>query len=322
MHKLLSVCLSIVFLFSLSCNNKNFKETESGLLYKIVESGGGAKVVENGGVVMSFSFHKVDSADNMEFITGQDSSKLKISKLDSSAFIIDKKVNELFFLLASGDSAEAKFLVKDFEMNGQPLPEAFKNTSHIIYRVRIHEVLTPEQFSEDVKQERLNITMGINQTAEMLKTTNMEQYAKDSVVIEEYLSKNNLKADVRLGSGMVISYKDMGEGDLLSGSDEVKIHYEGKLTNNTVFDESYSRGEPIGLMIGQRSVIPGWEQGLLNCRKGTKATFLIPSYLAYGPNGIPKSDPVTRQPIEGEYVIPANSVLIFNIEVDEVKINN
>ena len=162
-------------------------------MYKIIEKGERLEVQENGGVVMSYTFHKVDSSDVMELITGQDSSKLKVTKLDSSAFAIDRKVNELFYLLKSGDSAEAKFLVSEMVPEGQPLPEGFKNVSHIIYRVRVHEVLTPEQFSNDVKQERENINIQINQNADMLKIANMQQYAIDSAIIQDYLAKNNLK---------------------------------------------------------------------------------------------------------------------------------
>ncbi len=82
----------------------------------------------------------------------------------------------------------------------------------------------------------------------------------------------------------------------------VAVHYVGKLPDGTVFDNSYGRGEPIEFPIGIGYVIPGWDEGIQLLEEGDKATFVIPSYLAYGEAG-------------AGGVIPPNADLIFDVEL-------
>lgn len=85
----------------------------------------------------------------------------------------------------------------------------------------------------------------------------------------------------------------------------VKVHYTGKLMDGNIFDSSLRRNLPFEFKIGEGRVIRGWEEALQILRVGEKASFIIPSNLAYGPRG-------------AGGVIPPNATLIFEIELLEI----
>lgn len=94
-----------------------------------------------------------------------------------------------------------------------------------------------------------------------------------------------------------------GEGATPTATDDVTVHYTGKLVDGTVFDSSVDRGEPATFPLNR--VIPGWTEGLQLMQEGGKAVFYIPAKLAYGEQGIPG-------------VIPPSSDLVFEVELLKV----
>jgi len=135
-----------------------------------------------------------------------------------------------------------------------------------------------------------------------------QQFSEDKKIIQKYALKNKLRTK-RMPSGVSYSIKKKGKGATAKPGDIVEVHYEGRLTDGTVFDSSFD-GEPFKFVLGRGKVIEGWEQGLKNFKKGSQGWLLIPSQLAYGPRSIQ----------EGDIHIPANSVLVFKIKV--VSINS
>ncbi|MDE7180736.1 MAG: FKBP-type peptidyl-prolyl cis-trans isomerase [Muribaculaceae bacterium] len=120
------------------------------------------------------------------------------------------------------------------------------------------------------------------------------------------------KSDVATDSTYAVTesglkYMVMREGNGISpkATDQVTVHYEGRLPNGTVFDSSYSRGEPTSFPLNR--VIPGWTEGLQLMKEGGMAVFYIPSDLAYGPQGTPGGP------------IGPNQDLLFTVEL--IKVN-
>ena len=98
-----------------------------------------------------------------------------------------------------------------------------------------------------------------------------------------------------------------GVGSNSKPGNQVSVLYTGMLLDGKVFDSSeMGGGEPFNVKLGEHSVIQGWELGLTYFNKGAKAKLFIPSALAYGDREYPGR-------------IPANSVLIFEIEVINIK---
>lgn len=107
----------------------------------------------------------------------------------------------------------------------------------------------------------------------------------------------------KLPSGLVIKTLKAGTGPSPTESDTVKVQYEGKLTDGTVFDSSYKRNQPAEFPL--RGVVKCWTEGLQKMKVGEKALLTCPSEIAYGDQGRPPT-------------IPGGATLIFTVELLEI----
>lgn len=118
---------------------------------------------------------------------------------------------------------------------------------------------------------------------------------------EAFLSENAKREGIKVTeSGLQYEVLESGKGDSPKASDNVEVHYTGKLIDGTVFDSSVERGVPASFGVTQ--VIPGWVEALQLMHEGDKWRLYIPSDLAYGPNG-------------AGGVIGPNMTLIFDVEL-------
>jgi len=108
---------------------------------------------------------------------------------------------------------------------------------------------------------------------------------------------------VKTPSGMVIRTTTPGTGPSPAATDRVKVHYEGRLEDGTVFDSSRKRGEPAVFPLS--GVIKCWTEGVGRMKVGEKAVLTCPADMAYGDNGRPPT-------------IPGGATLIFDVELLEI----
>lgn len=121
---------------------------------------------------------------------------------------------------------------------------------------------------------------------------------------EAFLADNAKKAGVTTRpSGLQYQILKSGTGKTPTTSSKVKVDYEGRLIDGTVFDSSIARNQPVEFQASQ--VIPGWTEGLQLMKEGSKYRFFIPAKLAYGEIG------------SGDSIEP-NSTLIFDVELLKV----
>ena len=127
---------------------------------------------------------------------------------------------------------------------------------------------------------------------------------KNREVGEAFLAENGKRAEVKTtASGLQYEVLTEGNGPMPQATDQVEVHYTGKLIDGTVFDSSVERGVPA--TFGVTQVIPGWVEALQLMKAGSKWRLHIPSQLAYGPNG-------------AGGVIGPNATLIFDVELLKV----
>lgn len=115
-----------------------------------------------------------------------------------------------------------------------------------------------------------------------------------------------MEKEITTVSGLKYTITTKGTGEKANSGDTVFVHYTGKLTNGTVFDSSVERGQPLSFKLGVGQVIRGWDEGVSLLNVGDKATFTIPSDLAYGEQGA------------GGAIGP-NETLIFEVELMKIQ---
>lgn len=125
------------------------------------------------------------------------------------------------------------------------------------------------------------------------------QDTTDEKIINDYLSAKNLTAS-KTSSGLYYQIDSIGLGKKVNPTNSVFIKYTGKLPNDTIFDENLN-----GTYLSLKTAINGFREGVSYFNVGGKGKLFIPSKLAYGKNSVGK--------------VPANSVLIFDLEVIEIQ---
>ena len=165
-------------------------------------------------------------------------------------------------------------------------------------------------FSDALRGEALPISQdsamqAIDKQFKYWRGVMMEQkYGANRRAGEDFLAANAKKDSVVVtASGLQYKMLTQGTGEKPTATDRVKVNYEGRLIDGTVFDSSYKRGEPATFGVSQ--VIKGWTEALTLMPVGSKWELYIPQQLAYGDR-------------EQNQKIPPFSALIFTVELLEI----
>jgi FKBP-type peptidyl-prolyl cis-trans isomerase FkpA len=153
--------------------------------------------------------------------------------------------------------------------------------------------------------EDLNTEFSIDQAITVIQ----QAYAEVSESKEAAFFVENAKREgvITTASGLQYEVITEGSGAKPGAEDTVVVDYEGTLVDGTVFDSSYTRGEPAEFPLNM--VIPGWSEGLMLMNVGSSYRFYIPSGLGYGARGSPGA-------------IPPYATLIFDVELLSIKEEN
>lgn len=192
----------------------------------------------------------------------------------------------LGFMMAEGNKEAVKDLNLDTFEKG--FRDGYEGNDSALTQEQMQEVLMTYQKEQE------------EQFAKDMQTKATENKTAGTAFLAENAKKEGVK---QTDSGLQYKVLKEGTGKSPKATDVVKVNYEGKLIDGTVFDSSYERGEPIEFPLNQ--VIAGWTEGLQLMKEGGKYEFYIPSDIAYGEAGNAGIEP--------------NSTLIFTVELLKVK---
>jgi FKBP-type peptidyl-prolyl cis-trans isomerase len=291
-----------LFAFQACDKGGSFKKSESGLEYKLFSQtkDGKYQAKEFPSLKDSTKLNKEGQIVrlHMKYITAKDSVLLDSREKGMPFWIPVMKpsfkggLEEAFAALTPGDSGVFKvnadsLFAKTFQ---QQLPKFIEKGSTLTFFIKSEKVMSQQEAMMDQQTSMMAFMEKQNKT--------------DDAVIQKYIKEKGLQPQ-KTNSGLYYVVTQEGKGPKAEPGKLVAVNYTGTTLDGKEFDSSKKQGKPIEFPLGQQAVIRGWDEGIALLNKGSKATFLIPSTMAYGPQESPE--------------IPANSVLRFDVELVDVK---
>ncbi len=289
--KLLSISLlSAAVTGFVSCNQSSSLKEYKGLFYKVVKAGTG-KAAQNGDLVEFQIIAKVDTQTLANSWKDQSGNTPVMQVRDM------QKNGEwpwIFQKLKGGDSVEVEIAVDT--MLKYMTPEQLQNKEAWMKKgAKVKLTLSCLSVSSEADYKK------------KLEDKKQKQLVEDDKALQDYFAKNNLKP-TKTASGLYYTINQPGSGPNATTGKVVSMDYTGKLMDGRTFDSNvdsnFHHKQEFKFPAGGGRVIAGWDEGVMLLNKGAKATFYIPSSLAYGPNSMG--------------IIPPNANLIFDVEVKEI----
>jgi len=215
-------------------------------------------------------------------------------------------------MLSAGDSALV-YISCDSIIAGIPAeqmgnkPEWMQKGKKIKIELSIVSIKSREQAMKDMENKR-------QEEMKKIEEQKAAQLPLDDKTLQEYFAKNNIKAE-KTASGLYYTIQSAGSGKQIEKGQTVSMMYTGKTLDGHIFDSNVDAevakknghgSDPLTFVVGMGQMIPGVDEGAALLKKGAKATLYLPSPIAYGPQS-PSPE------------IPANAIMIFEVEVKEVK---
>jgi FKBP-type peptidyl-prolyl cis-trans isomerase len=294
--KFFSLILSLLLIGSfVGCSASKTVKTKSGFNVMFHSQNKGKKPDAREWVYFTYSISVRDSVLDYSK-EGQPLQRIQmpdqITSAEPSYYVL-----EAFEMVSMGDSIS---LYVPLSILPGPKPEFFKESDTLEYAFKIVSIKTQAEYDADLEIERKEAEEKQKLAMEKFETVKSQL----DLFVAEYKS-GKVKSKLTDGPGglKIYNLKD-GEGDNIKAGQSVDAHYLGSLTDGTIFDASYQRGNTINFTVGTGQVIAGWDEGFQLLKSGSEAIIVIPSSMGYG--------------AQGSGMIPANADLIFHVVVDKV----
>jgi FKBP-type peptidyl-prolyl cis-trans isomerase FkpA len=276
--------LTVAALGFAACSG-GFKKGPAGLEYRIHNDVKGDSIKE--GDFISLNIVAKTEADSSLF------NSYEMGRPSEAYFPKPVYAGDIFYalkMLTKGDSATIKINLDSAVAKGQPRPAGIKG-KYLIYTVKVEEVIHKD--TAHMKDFQAKVEKYFKAEGERAKTGEVTK-------LQKYIDDNKLKT-TKLPSGLQVVNTIEGKGEQPVAGDSVLVNYTGKILSGKVFDTSLedvakknnmynpqrAPYAPLSVVLGKGGIIPGFEQGILQMKKGGKAIVLIPSNLAYGEQGMP-----------------------------------
>jgi FKBP-type peptidyl-prolyl cis-trans isomerase FkpA len=280
-----------------SCKDSKFpgyEETGTGSYFKMEKAGDGKTAINKGDVIFIHHIMTTDKDSVLyDYKTMSRPGQPYAMRLAPSVYKGD--MFEMMYKMHVGDSASFAMRIDSMfkKYYKQAIPKFLDSAGYIIYHVKVDSLYTSAKVDEIEKKQR-----------EMQEAFIEKARTSEDSLIQKYLSDNKVTVKPT-ATGLYIVVKEKGKGAAVKQGDNVEVNYKGMFTDGRIFDASDRHDQAFAFQAGTGQVIPAWDEALLTMNVGTKALLVVPSKLAYGP--------------QGNQGIPPFSPLVFEIDVVGIK---
>lgn len=283
-----------------------YKKTSSGLQYAFIIDKPTSPKPEEGGQI-SLNMQSVCNNRIMYSTAQAFKGKPGVYGVAKPAYKGD--IIEAIMLMTPGDSIVCLIdAVALFKNAKSKMPDFIKAGDKVQYFVKLVSVKTKDQA---MKEQQAAFQKQMNEQMAKQKAAAAKLVAKDDKTLKAYFAKNKI-TPIKTASGLYYTIKGEGSGEKAMAGDTVSMNYTGTLLDGTKFDSNedtaFHHVQPYQFVLGRGVVIKGWDEGVAQLSPGAKATFYIPSGMAYGAQARPGGGANPKG-------IPANSILLFDVQL-------
>lgn len=284
MNKSIFLAAAVIMVLGAGCAEQEFKKAPDGSEYKLFKNESGKKAVKGNVLELNITAKYKDSV----LFNSDDDGMPRFVPFDTAT------LPPFFKEVSEGDSLVIRQSTDTIMKTGQGAPWMQKG-QYIYQTFKVAKVFPDAQSADSTAKAYAPAAKakGYKKTVETIEkdlATNADQVKKDDQVIEDYINKNNLKAE-KSPWGVYVVTTTAGTGPKLTQNDVAVINYTGKTLNDSAFDSNtdpkFDHVEPLYVDMGTFRVIPGWIDGLKMMQKGSVGKLIIPSSVGYGKRGSP-----------------------------------
>jgi FKBP-type peptidyl-prolyl cis-trans isomerase len=265
-----------------ACKDVEFKKTKGGVPYKIFSSGKSKDSIVTGNVVKYQTIMKVQTGKKDSVINNSYQGFPVFQEIGPATDSYFDPAMEVFRQAKKGDSIYFVQVMDSFIARNPGIEQntPFRKGDRLITTIRIQEVYKSGEEARVAYEKEIK-----------------DFEANEGKTIENFLAKNNIKAEKTSG-GVFVQTLSPGSGPKPDSGQFVVINFRGTHLNGEEFDSGV-----FPMQIGTGRAIAGFEEAVKNMNKGQKVKAFVPSMLAYGPRGSqPKIKPFESLIFEMELV--------------------
>jgi FKBP-type peptidyl-prolyl cis-trans isomerase FkpA len=295
--KYLAIILGALICFPSCQEGSSEKITPEGYKYTLYEDAKGPKAKPGEYVVFDMDILDNNGEVLQSYRNRPTQPSIQIPKEDIPSPQGPNPLIGVLKLVGVGDSLALIVPIDSIEST----PPQYASLEYMEYRIAIKDIQTQDEYTSALEEKRKEQEAAV----ELGKARELEIANFVSETLAKY-KKGEFDSEIKTTeTGLKYIVHEEGTGKIPEAGKMVSVQYYGVLpTDGSMFDNSFSRGQPYTFPLGKKQVIGAWDQGIALLKEGSKATLIAPPDLAYGERGSPPK-------------IPANSSLMFYVEIEK-----